>query len=254
MAVLQKLLNDLRSLGVQSGDLLLVHSSLNGLKRGYQNPDEVTPQNVIDTLLQAVGKTGTLMMPALSYSFVTGENNLFDVQSTPSCVGIIPETFRLNYPVFRSFHPTHSVSAYGEMALELTKDHILDRSPLGVHSPFRKMKDCGGKILMLGCGLKTMTYMHGVEELLGVDYCIAPDLQLYRLRDQNGVEMQDYYRHHDFAGYAQRYDRLAAVMGSDIAKGKTLGGESYLLSSEKLEKAAIAALEKDPHYFVDRME
>lgn len=243
-----KLLNELCELGVNNGDVLLVHSSLNALRRGMEQPQTLTPRTVIDTLLAAVGGDGTLLMPALSYATVTETANLFDRQNTPCCVGAIPEAFRSEYPVLRSVHPTHSVCALGRLAEELTKRHQLDRTPVGEHSPFTLLPSVGGKILMLGCGLRPMTYMHGVEERFGVDYVMAEAPRLYRFAD-NGREWEAFYRHHNFAGYAQRYDRLAEVM--EIRKGKTLGGESYLLCAAELEKKALEALKKNQHAFVD---
>lgn len=251
--MIRTLLEELRQLGVCDGDVLLVHSSLNALKKGYEDPDVVTPHNVIDTLLEAVGNEGTLLMPALSYSYVTANDNLFDVTATKSCVGVIPETFRTEYQTFRSMHPTHSVTAYGKLADELTKEHCMDRSPLGKHSPFTKLAEYGGKILMLGCGLTPMTYMHGVEERFGTDYVMCKEPMAYRLADAQGNVTEAMYMHHDFAGYGQRYDRLEEVMEQGIQKGKTLGGISYLLLSSEIEKTALKTLEKDQHYFVDRI-
>ena len=41
--------------------------------------------------------------------------------------------------VVRSLHPTHSVAACGAQASELVRHHHKDRSPVGSHSPFRKV-------------------------------------------------------------------------------------------------------------------
>ena len=41
--------------------------------------------------------------------------------------------------VVRSLHPTHSVAACGAQASELVHHHHKDRSPVGSHSPFRKV-------------------------------------------------------------------------------------------------------------------
>ena len=253
MAVIGALLQDLKALGVCEGDMILVHSSLNGLRRGYADYDAVTPKNVIDTLLAAVGEQGTLMLPALSYISVNKTQNLFDQKNTPSCVGIIPEIFRKEYPVYRSMHPTHSVSAMGKYAKEITMRHGEDRSPVGENSPFRRMLEYNAKILMLGCGLITMTYMHGVEEAVGTDYVMASDRWEFRMKEDGKEEWSGDYLHHDFAGYAQRYDRIENVMEKDIVCGKTLGGKSWLLSAAELERVARMTLDKDQHYFVDRV-
>ncbi len=253
MAVIEGLLADLRALGVCEGDLLLVHSSLNALKNNMADVSEITPHNVIDTLIAAVGEEGTLLLPALSYLFVTEVQTTFDIKNTPCCVGIIPETFRSAYPTVRSMHPTHSVCGLGKLTGALLEEHHKDRSPVGKYSPYRKLPSYGGKILMLGCGLRPMTFMHGMEEIVGTDYVLGKDQRDYTLIDQNGDAVTLAYWHHDLVGYDQRYDRLADVMEKGLAKGQTLGGVSYLLDSAQIEKIALDVLQKDQHYFVDKV-
>ncbi len=240
-------------MGVREGDILLCHSALRPL-RTNQDAGYITPQNIIDTLLACVGKTGTLLMPALSYATVDERDNLFDVKRTKSCVGAISEVFRTEYPVVRSMHPTHSVCAWGAKAKELTERHFLDRTPVGENSPFRLLAEYDGKILMLGCGLQPMTFMHGVEELVVPDYLFRNEKVLYRLRDENGDERSVCYTRHDFAGYKQRYDRLMEVMEGRIACKEALGGQAYLLSSRMVKEKALQKLWKDAHYFVEPLE
>ena len=56
------ILRDLRRLGVEAGDALLVHSSLSSIGRVCGGP-----QAVVDALLRAVGDEGTLVMPVARF-------------------------------------------------------------------------------------------------------------------------------------------------------------------------------------------
>ena len=76
---------------------------------------------VIDALLDAVGPHGTLCLPTLSYLFTTPESPIFDVRSTPTNLGAIPEAFRRRPTAVRSVHPTHSVTG----ACEIGQIHLL---------------------------------------------------------------------------------------------------------------------------------
>ena len=58
----QRITFDLGALGVQEGVVLMVHSSLSAI--GYV---EGGPQAVIDALQQAVGPSGTVVMPTHSW-------------------------------------------------------------------------------------------------------------------------------------------------------------------------------------------
>lgn len=224
----------------------MVHASLKSL--GHV---EGGVETAVQGLLDAVGPEGTLLMPALSYTHVTAEENTFDVRETPSNVGWLPEYFRRRQGTFRSVHPTHSVSGVGPRVEELFKDHILDTTPCGPHSPFRKLRDCDGQILMLGCGLRPNTSMHAVEELVEPPYLFT-DPRVYRLILHDGSVQEKTYRPHDFHGYRQRYDRVGDVLeASGISEGPVLGAKAHVINAPAMWAAAHAAIKKDPFFFVD---
>ena len=137
-ATRERLASDLRALGVREGGVLLVHSSLSAL--GWVPGG---PETVIQGLLTALGPEGTLLVPALSFATVTPEQPVFDVRTTPSCIGAIAEHFRTRPGSLRSVHPSHSVCGVGPRAHELLANHDVDRTPVGPNSPFRRLRAVG---------------------------------------------------------------------------------------------------------------
>jgi len=239
--------HDLRALGVREGGVLLVHSSLRAL--GWI---EDGPETVIQALLAALGPEGTLLMPALTYDYVTRRSPTFDVRHTSSNVGAIPEYFRTRLGTHRSIHPTHSVCAVGPRTGEMLDDHPLDDTPCGPHSPFHKLRDVGGQLLMLGCGLHPNTSFHAIEELVEPPYLFGDPLT-YMVIDADGRRRQKTYRTHAFIGYEQRYDRLADVLDEPaLHHGRVLAADVYLIDVPAMWNAALAALSRDPFYFVDQ--
>ena len=238
---------DLLALGVRPGGVLLVHSSLKAL-----GPLAGGPAGVIGALREAIGPAGTLLMPALSYKTVTRSSPLFDQRETPSCVGIIPETFRRMPGVRRSLHPTHSVCASGPMAPQLLEAHGADGTPCGPASPFHNLPLVGGQILMLGCGLRPDTSMHAIEELVVPPYLFGEPI-LYTLVREDGTRSAKLYRPHGFAGWKQRYDRIEALLGPPgLRTGRVLEAQAHLLEAASLWETALAALRRDPLAFVER--
>ncbi|MGI6239120.1 MAG: AAC(3) family N-acetyltransferase [Christensenellales bacterium] len=238
------LTDDLRAIGVRRGDALLVHSSLSAL-------GGIAPGDVIDALLDALGEQGTLIMPALSFGTVTRASPVFDRAATPSCVGYLTEYFRASVPgTIRSMHPTHSCCALGAHADFFTRDHHLDDTPVGAHSPFRKLRDAGGKLLFIGCGTQPNTSMHGVEELASPDYLFSEPI-VYTLRDGHTAREKT-YTPHGFRDAQQRYERLEPLLNDrEIARGKLLAADSVLMDARAVWEKAHAALLRDSHYFVD---
>lgn len=241
------LVRHLLALGVRPGGVLLVHSSLKAL-----GPHAGGPAAVIEGLRRALGPDGTLLMPALSYATVTAAQPVFDLLRTPSCVGVIPETFRRAPGVRRSLHPTHSVCAVGPLTGDLLNAHASDRTPCGPASPFRRLQQLGGQILMLGCGLAPNTSMHAIEELVAPPYLFGEPL-VYTMVLEDGTRTDRRYTPHDFAGWEQRYDRIEGLLGSpDLRVGNVLGARCHLLEAASLWERALEALRADPLAFVER--
>ncbi len=240
-----QLVSDLLALGVRPGGVLLVHSSLRSL-----GPVEGGAEEVVKGLLEALGPSGTLLMPALSYESVGAYNPLFDVARTPSCVGALPEYFRTRPGTRRSVHPTHSVSGTGRLAADLLSGHEKDSTPCGAHSPFARLPQVEGQILFLGCGLRPNTSMHAVEERVEPPYLFGKTVD-YQIFLPDGSEMRMSVRSHNFKGWVQRYDRLEEAMSEGLTQGRVLQAQCTLVESAKMWPAALAALQTDALYFVE---
>lgn len=244
---IQHIAIELTACGVRRGGILLVHSSLSSM--GYVPGGAET---VIRGLLEALGEEGTLLLPALSYETVHAQQPVFDIRRTPSCVGAITEHYRVRPGTLRSLHPTHSVCGVGPLAPTLLGEHHLDDTPCGAHSPFRKLRDMGGQILFLGCGLRPNTSMHGVEEVTHAPYLFG-GMVTYRLICEDGSSLSYTCRRHAFVGWRQRYDRVRHLLasGTEIREGRVLQATIYLLEAQALWQRAAAAMRQEPFYFVE---
>ena len=182
----------LTALGIRPGDTVLVHSSMKAL--GITE----SPETFLRAFCDYLGEDGTLLLPTLSYKTVGASQPLFDISSTPACIGLLPNTFLSMEGVVRSMHPTHSCAAFGKRAFELTREHALDETPVGPHSPFRLLPGIGGKILMIGNINEHCTFMHGMEEIAHAPYCLQKEKTRYLLRDRDGTVTEVFQYHHDF--------------------------------------------------------
>ena len=233
-------------MGLVSGDTIMVHSSfkaLGNISGGIET--------VIQGFLDAIGTEGTLLMPALSWALRPPE--IFDSQLTPTNVGAIPEYFRTRKGTSRSVHPTHSVCAVGRRVHELLDDHCLDCTPCGPHSPFRKLTETNGKIVMLGCGLSPNTTMHALEEYVEPQYLYGQSY-VFGIIDQQGKTYQKEYRTHGFSkhGYVQRYDRVMQLdYSSFLISGQVLQAATFVMDAPKLKSAVLRKLKEDPCFFVE---
>lgn len=185
MLTLGDLTIEFRNMGLDQGDLVLVHSSyksFGGVDGG--------PQTVIDALLQAIGNSGTLVMPTFNFDFCSGE--AFDLHATPSQMGIITELVRQMPEAHRVFHPIYSFVAVGVLAEELGA--LSNKSSYGADSLFAKLMDHDGKIMIIGLSYNdSMTFFHYVEEMEGVDYRYLKDFT-GEVRDGEGRRSTDTFQ------------------------------------------------------------
>ena len=109
---------------------------------------------------------------------------------------------------------------------------------------------------MLGCGLKSNTSMHGVEEAFRTSYVLSPNPFLYTIKTPEAEYQKTYYRHWiSKNGYAQHYDRVIRVLDPlYIREGFVHGAKSYLIDSAGMWKQALQVMKRDPRFFVEKIE
>ena len=113
----------------------------------------------------------TLLVSALPFRTTMKEfldaNKTLDIATAPNAMGAVNNIIMNKEGAFRSLHPTHSTVAIGKNAKEYVKDHQLDQTPFGPHSPYFKLMLNNGKILLFGVDLESMTFTHVIEDMLG---------------------------------------------------------------------------------------
>lgn len=171
-----RLVGDLKALGITTGDIVMFHTKMSAL--GYVAGG---PPTIIEALRDVVGEAGTLMVTcgwndAPPYEFsqwpeawqrvARDEFPAFDPAFAESSRdhGRLPETLRRWPGAVRSRHPDVSFAALGARADELMADHPWD-DPHGPGSPLATFTAAGGRVLLLGAPLDTITLLHHVEAL-----------------------------------------------------------------------------------------
>lgn len=157
-----KLTSEWHDVGIRLGDAVLIHSSLRRILKEY----EVTPYEVLQSLIGAVGSTGTVVFPLFNFDFTEGVP--FDIRSTPSHMGVLTEAARTHPDVVRSGHPIYSFGAIGYNAEAFRVDNY---SGYGIRSPFAILLQLNGKIAVIDLDdQNSMTFYHHVEEMYGVEW------------------------------------------------------------------------------------
>ena len=185
-----RLAADLVALGIARGDSVFVHSSLKSL--GFV---EGGPAAVWGALLDAVGPGGTLVVPTYHqpggtiYETCKLPDYIFDPAVHGTGLGALPIAFLKLPGVFRSLHPTHSVSAIGQHAAYITESHHVAPSIFGRDSPWERFLRLDGKVLGLGVTMGPVTFYHMLEDFVGEAFPLPvrmKEAHSLRCRDKSG--------------------------------------------------------------------
>jgi len=159
----KNLKGDLAAMRLDPSGYVMIHSSMKSIGPVQGGADAVL------NALMGYFEQGLVAMPALTWTLACEQAPVFDVLNTPGATGLLPELFRKRLGVVRSWHPTHSVAAYGPHAAAFTADDHLNDTPCGRTSSWHKLLERHAVILHIGCSLTSCTFLHGVEEWCGIE-------------------------------------------------------------------------------------
>jgi len=229
----------LRSLGIKTGDILTVHSSLSSF--GKVQGGAAT---VVDALVETIGREGTLVMSSLPVGFP------YNYRTTPTNVGTVAEHFRKMRGVARSMCPCVTAAALGPRAREFVENHHKCKSPY-IGSPYDLAAIAGGYVLLLGVDQDRSTTLHCAEAYARVPYMNPAEA---RYVDEEG-RVQTYRGvlyagpHRNFIGVERLLREAGLVKRTKIGKCVV-----RLMKGKELIDFCVAQLRKNPTLFLTNNE
>jgi aminoglycoside N3'-acetyltransferase len=228
------LVHQVSALGVQPGSVLLMHASFSSV-----GPVEGGPRGLIEALLSALGKDGTLVMPSMA----DDDDTPFDrTESRCRTVGIVADTFWRMPGVLRSDSP-HAFAAFGPQAESITQPHPVD-IPHGRESPPGRVYELGGQVLLLGVGHDANTTLHVAEAIAGVRYRQPKHATVL----ENGKPKRHEYGETDHC--CENFALLDAWLGDRQRRGKLGNAEARLARSRDIVATALTHLRENETVFL----
>jgi len=238
-------------IGIAAGDAVFVHAGLRSVGTVLGGVDAL-----IAALRDAVGSQGTI----LGYcDWQSGEEIYeeepglrshvlpFDPSASRSIRdnGAFPEMLRTTPGALRSASPGASCTALGARAAWFTADHALDYG-YGPQSPFGKLVEASGKVLMLGAPLDTMTLLHHAEHLADI-----PNKRIKRYEAPILVDGQTVWRQFEEFDTSQTVvdgladDYFAIIVEAFLASGQGRRGTIGFAPCVLVSAPAIVAFAVD---------
>jgi aminoglycoside N3'-acetyltransferase len=234
---MRQIADALTALGVEQGDVLLVHTSYRAVR-----PVDGGPAGLVAGLRRAVGDGGTLVMP----SWTEDDDAVFDPITTPvsSSLGVTAATFAHAPGVLRSAHP-FAFAAAGPYAAPIIADP-LPIPPHRLDSPIGRVWELDGKVLLLGVGHDSDTTIHLAEALAHVPYGVPKHCTV----EQDGRATRVDYLENDHC--CQRFALADDWLRSrDLQReGRVGNAHARLIRSRDIVTVVRERLERDPLIFL----
>jgi len=179
---------------LKKGDIVIVSSDILRLIYACRdNNEQFDPNIFIDSIIDKIGKKGTLLFPTYNWDYCKGKP--FDYQNTISQTGYLSNVALKRKDFIRTKHPVYSHAVWG-----FDSEYLFNRknkSGLGSDSEFAYLHNNKAKQLFIGdkesfWHTKAYTSVHYIEEKVKVKYRYMKKFTALYI-DENGVEKSSSY-------------------------------------------------------------
>lgn len=236
----------LQACGILPTDKVTIHCSLRAI-----GPIEGGADGLIDSFC-AYLQEGLFLVPTHTWLNVNRDSPIFDARATVPCIGTLPRVAAFRPDAVRTLHPTHSLAIFGRGAAEYAKGEEHSATPAPVGGCLSRLYEEGGKILLIGVGHESNTYLHAVDEQLNIPGRLHPEPFTVTIRDRAGKELlSPPYRSHysplaDISDHYPNYKPLFEHTGA-VTYARLGNALVYCCDARKMTDAVHMVWEKTDH-------
>ena len=249
----QSLMNDLKNMNLDGKEAIMVHSSMKSIGEVEGGAD-----TVVDAFMEYF-KEGLFMTPTHTWAQMNAEYATFNASTEPACVGIIPNVFRKREGVVRSLHPTHSIAAYGKNATEYIKGEENATTPCPPGGCWDRLREVGAKILLLGVTHGRNTFIHSVDEALGVKDRLTDEPTLMHIVMPDGsIKDVNMHRHYNSVlgtgAFSDHFDKMKQAFYDCGAAREVIFGDAVciLCDAKKIYEVCKKLFEIEAKCIIER--
>ena len=194
----------LQAHGISRDATVLIHTSMRALGEVENGCD-----GVIDAFCSYLCD-GLLLIPTHTWNNVTAENPLYDVRTTPPCIGALPTVAAFRKDGIRSLHPTHSVAAFGKRAKAYVAGEERFTTPCPPEGVWGRLYEENATVLLIGVALNRNTYFHAVDEMIPLQGRLQEPFAV-TVVDHEGTPRKARISHHQNTG-SENFTNFRAPM------------------------------------------
>lgn len=213
----QSLMDDLYRMHAPQNLPVIVHTSLKKI-----GACEDGAEGVLSVLIDYFTKDGGLLIIPTHTWRNLSHPSAYTLDMTPvgqaevrACIGVLPSVAAYHPLAHRSRHPTHSVAVFdgtpagtpGRAEDYIRRDDRECGSSTHPDGCFGSLYALGGKVLLLGVGQQNDTFLHAIEEIVGVPGRLMEEARVLTVRLPDGTVIEKRQRCH-CGGVSGRYPKF----------------------------------------------
>ena len=175
----------LAAMGAPQDRPVIIHTSLRAVGEVEGRGD-----GFLDALIAYFTAQGGLCcIPAHNWNNLSHPERItLDLTKAETCIGTLPNLAAARPEGHRSLHPTHSTTVFGdaERAEALISGEPTNMTSTGPEGCYGRLYREDGCVLLIGVGQERNTYIHAVEEMLGVPNRISAESREATIRLPSG--------------------------------------------------------------------
>lgn len=199
MVTKNEILMQLEKMNAPKKSVVLMHSSLRAI-----GEVEGGAEGLLDIMIEYFTSEGGLFcVPTHTWGYLgRKDKTTLDMTLAESNLGVFSRVAAADSRGFRSENPSHSIAVFGdsERALEFIKGEELATGPTGPEGCYGKIFKEGGFVLLVGVTHNRNTYLHCVDEMIGIPDRLSKDKMKVTVKRKTGetIEREMVYHHSSF--------------------------------------------------------
>lgn len=243
----EQLQTQLREMGIQPTDTVLIHTSMKAI-----GEVENGAAGVIDAFCDYLTE-GLFLVPTHTWEEVGRKNPVYDVRTAVPCIGALPRVAAFRPDGVRSLHPTHSIWAHGKAAAAFVAGEEHAASPCPVGFAWSRLADVHAKILLLGVKHNRNTFIHSIDELAQLPNRLHPEPFEITIIDAEGRKIRHPMHHHfcsltdDISRFYVNFEKALISQGAQRF-GKFGNAEVRIIDAHKCQEIILRIYQRTDDY------
>lgn len=243
----EQLKEQIRQMGVQPDDTVLIHTSMKAIGEVEGGAD-----TVIDAFIECL-PDGLFLVPTHTWGVVNKNQPVYDVRSTVPNIGALPRVAAFRKDGIRSLHVTHSIWAHGKGAEAFIHGEEHAETPCPVGFAWSRLANVRAKILLLGVTHARDTFIHSIDELADIPDRIQPVPYEVTCIDWNGNVIRHPMHPHyctktdGISEYFINFDKALVSQGAQTF-GKLGNAEVRIIDAQKCQDVIMRIYSRTDDY------